>query len=439
MKVSGMTCDHCRHRITTALKQLEGISDVEVILEENKVIITYDEERSTIDEMLEKINDLGYETDSSQVYKDEKSFFDSKRNNIFSLAFMLIGIILMYLFIKNYFGFDFFNVIPQIDSSISLPLLFIIGLMSSIHCIGMCGAINLAASTGIKVKSSVKRPILYNTGRVISYTATGAIAGLLGKVLTPNNVMQGLLVGLAAVFMLIMGLSMLDVISRKFLSFLPKNSKLARLRTSSPLVMGLLNGLMPCGPLQAMQIYAMSTASMFLGAASMFLFAMGTVPLMFLVGMIFNSVKGKKVYVLHRVSAVLVIVLSIVMFSRAAGYLGINLSLGGNQTYEIAEVRDGYQYVDIEVQSGSYKKIMVQSGIPVKFDMHVEQGKLNGCNNTVIIPSLDIKKRLYVGDNIIEFTPEKTGTVGYSCWMSMIRSQIIVIEDLNSSVSEANG
>jgi sulfite exporter TauE/SafE len=352
---------------------------------------------------------------------------------------MFLGIIFVYLFIKNYFGFDFLNVIPQIDSSISLPLLFIIGLMSSIHCIGMCGAINLAASTGIKVKSSLKRPLLYNTGRVISYTVTGALAGLLGKVLTPNNVMQGILVGLAAIFMLIMGLSMLDLISRKFLSFLPKNSRLGKLRTSSPMIMGLLNGLMPCGPLQAMQIYAMSTASMFLGAASMFLFALGTVPLMLVVGLIFNSVKGKKVYVLHRISAVLVLLLSVVMFSRSAGYLGFNLSSGGNQGYETAEIKDGFQYVDIEVQSGSYKKVMVQAGIPVKFDIHAADGKLNGCNNTVIIPSLNIKKRLYEGDNIIEFTPEKAGTIGYSCWMSMIRSQIIVVDDLNSSASEANG
>jgi sulfite exporter TauE/SafE len=352
---------------------------------------------------------------------------------------MFLGIISAYLFIKNYFGFDFLNVIPQIDSSISLPLLFIIGLMSSIHCIGMCGAINLAASTGIKVKSSLKRPMLYNAGRVISYTVTGALAGLLGKALTPNNLMQGILVGLAAVFMLIMGLSMLDLISRKALSFLPKNSRLAKLRTSSPLLMGLLNGLMPCGPLQAMQIYAMSTASMFLGAASMFLFALGTVPLMLIVGLIFNSVKGKKVFILHRISAVLVLLLSIVMFSRSAGYLGINLSLGGNQGYATAEIKDGYQYVEIEVQSGSYKKIMVQAGIPVQFDIHAEKGKLNGCNNTVIIPTFDIKKRLYEGDNIIEFTPEKTGTIGFSCWMSMIRSQIIVVEDLNSSASRANG
>jgi plastocyanin domain-containing protein len=95
--------------------------------------------------------------------------------------------------------------------------------------------------------------------------------------------------------------------------------------------------------------------------------------------------------------------------------------------------------VDIEVQSGSYKKIMVQAGIPVQFDIHAEKGKLNGCNNTVIIPTFDIKKRLYEGDNIIEFTPEKTGTIGFSCWMSMIRSQIIVVEDLNSSASRANG
>ena len=49
---------------------------------------------------------------------------------------------------------------------------------------------------------------------------------------------------------------------------------------------------MPCGPLQAMQIYALSTGSFIKGALSMLLFSLGTVPLMLSIGLFYNLVKG---------------------------------------------------------------------------------------------------------------------------------------------------
>ena len=60
-----------------------------------------------------------------------------------------------------------------------------------------------------------------------------------------------------------------------------------------PFYIGLLNGLMPCGPLQAMQIYALGTGSFVMGAASMFFFSVGTVPLMFGFGVL-SSILSKK-------------------------------------------------------------------------------------------------------------------------------------------------
>jgi hypothetical protein len=245
--------------------------------------------------------------------------------------------------------------------------------------------------------------------------------------------MQGILVGLASIFMLIMGLSMLGLVSKKLISLLPKSSKLSKIKTSSPFVVGLLNGLMPCGPLQAMQVYAISTASFFLGAFSMLLFALGTVPLMLLVGLLFNFVKGKKVYTMQRISAVLVVLLAFVMFNRAAGYLGFNI-FSEKTDIEIAEIKEGYQYVEIDVQKGSYEKIVVQKDIPVEFNLKAKEGMLNGCNNPVMIPSLDIKKKMTVGDNIITFTPTEVGTINYSCWMSMIRNQIVVVDDISQPI-----
>lgn len=429
IKVIGMTCDSCKNRITFNLKKIDWIESVEVILDKNMVIVEYEEELENIEEVVNIIFNLGYETNLEKVYESEKDFKNSRKQDLYRIFITFAFLILLYFAVKRVFGFDFLNTIPSIDSSISLPILFIIGLMTSIHCVGMCGAINLAASVRVKQKHPFKRPLLYNLGRVISYTITGGIAGLIGRVLTPSLWMQGLLVGFASVFMLLMGLSMLGVISKKILHILPKSKKLSKVKTSSPLLMGLLNGLMPCGPLQAMQVYAISTASFILGATSMFLFALGTVPLMLLFGLLFNFLKGKKVLIMHRVSAALVILLSFAMFTRAMGYLGLNI-ISQNSEYEISEIRDdGYQYVQVEVKNSGYAKIYVQRGIPVIINMKVEDGMINGCNNPIMIPSLDISKKLTIGDNYIEFTPIET--MGYSCWMSMIRSQIVVVDDIS--------
>lgn len=58
----------------------------------------------------------------------------------------------------------------------------------------------------------------------------------------------------------------------------------------------------------------------------------------------------------------------------------------------------------------------------------MEEGDLNGCNAAMIIPAFGIERELSLGDTVIEFTPQETGTVPYSCWMGMIRSTITVVE-----------
>jgi len=86
--------------------------------------------------------------------------------------------------------------------------------------------------------------------------------------------------------------------------------------------------------------------------------------------------------------------------------------------------------VTTSLESGSYEPIVVQAGIPVQWNIQAEAGDINGCNNRIVIPEYNLEMPLQPGDNIIEFTPDKSGVVPYSCWMGMIRSQITVVDDL---------
>ncbi|NLE24030.1 MAG: heavy metal transporter, partial [Clostridiaceae bacterium] len=192
-------------------------------------------------------------------------------------------------------------------------------------------------------------------------------------------------------------------------------------------------GLMPCGPLQAMQIYALGTGNFAAGALSMFLFSMGTVPLMFGFGAVSSILSGKFTHKMMKVGAMLVIVLGLLMLNRGLNLSGLGIVPSSAQAADssIARIKDGVQYVSTDLEPGGYSPITVQKGIPVKWTIRVEKGDLNGCNNPITIPRYNKLEKLKIGDNLIEFTPEEEGDIIYTCWMGMISSNIKVVDDIN--------
>ena len=79
------------------------------------------------------------------------------------------------------------------------------------------------------------------------------------------------------------------------------------------MVIWLLNAFLPCGPLQSMHIYALSTGSVLRGALSMLLFSLGTVPLMLGLGLFSGRLNRKKAGIMLTVSALLIFVMGIHM------------------------------------------------------------------------------------------------------------------------------
>jgi sulfite exporter TauE/SafE len=119
-----------------------------------------------------------------------------------------------------------------------------------------------------------------------------------------------------------------------------------------PLVVGLLNGLMPCGPLQSMQLYALSTGSALWGALSMFLFSTGTVPLMFGLGALSSLLSKKFTGKMMKVSAYLVVILGVFMFTSGLSLSGVDVSspiakagASGTGSAGVAVLEDGVQTV----------------------------------------------------------------------------------------------
>ena len=421
VKIDGITCDNCRKNIKKELLNIKEIKDVEIT--KNIAKVTYSKKIDEV-KIINTINSLGYFTKKDYISENIKDI-DS---NIKLKEFMIIvtSILFIIILIKKIFGYNIFNVIPTIDNNITYGMLFITGLLTSIHCISMCGAINLMTTFNRENKVNLKRPFLYNFGRLISYTLLGGIVGLIGSVISINETINGLIIITASILMFLMSLSMLNIIKFK----LPR-LQIFKIKTSNSFIEGLLNVFMPCGPLQAMQVYALSTGSFIKGSLSMFLFCLGTIPLMLGVGVIFNIVKGRKRIILNKVASTLILLLSICMLFRGLSTLGINYNALFNNygNYTASTIYKDYQEVKIDLSYGNYDDIIVQKGIKVRLIINAKKEYLTGCNNVVIINEFNIKKELKEGENIIEFTPKRVGTYKVNCWMNMITNNIKVIDD----------
>jgi sulfite exporter TauE/SafE len=281
--------------------------------------------------------------------------------------------------------------------------------------------------------------LMYNGGRVVSYTVIGGIVGALGSLFSLSTVLKGVMPVIAGAFMLFLGVRMLGIfpwISRLKIRIpgISGHRFSAAASRRGPFLVGLLNGLMPCGPLQTMQVYALGTGSFLAGALSMFLFSLGTVPLLMGFGAISSFLSAKFNRKMLKASGVLVMVLGLVMFTRGLNLFGVSLPTlpvsQATSTAAVARVLGAYQEVRTTVESGEYHPFIVQAGIPVRWTISVKAEDLNGCNNPVTIPQYGIRKTLVPGDNLVEFTPAAAGSITYTCWMGMISSTIHVVPDL---------
>ncbi|GHV84049.1 heavy metal-associated domain-containing protein [Spirochaetia bacterium] len=433
LKIGGMTCINCQNRIEKKLNAAAGIENAAVSFSKGTAAVTYDDEKLSLKEIITLIESLDYKVING----------GQKDPAMQPIGYLLI-IIALYVILRQFTGSPLSTAFPLASAGMSYGMIFVIGLITSVHCIAMCGGINLSQC----LQTSLIPPILYNGGRVISYTVTGVIVGALGQVISVTGAMQGVVQIAAGVFMVIMGINMLGIfpglrrITPRLPRILQKKVDASEHQSKSPFVVGLLNGLMPCGPLQAMQLYALSTGSPIAGGVSMFLFSIGTVPLMFGIGALSSLLSKKFTAHVMKAGAIMVAVLGLTMFTNGyslSGLPSVSNTVTNNNNNSVVE--NGVQIVNSTLNGGRYPAITVRQGIPVKWTINAPQGSINGCNNSMIIREYGIKHTFKTGENIIEFTPERTGKFSYSCWMGMIRSSITVLaqgEELTPAVDETS-
>lgn len=177
---------------------------------------------------------------------------------------------------------------------------FMIGLVGSFHCIGMCGPIALAlpVQSNQRFKLVLGR-ILYNTGRAFTYAFIGVFFGLIGQSLSLAGLQQSISI-VAGVLILLMVLLPSSYAQRMYLlkpaygftNFLKQKFGLLLKKKSvaSTFLIGLLNGFLPCGLVYLAVAGAVAMGNALEGAAYMFLFGLGTIPVMLAVSLAGNFI-----------------------------------------------------------------------------------------------------------------------------------------------------
>ncbi len=429
-----MQCVSCEVAINDSLKQLKSVS-AKADFVNGIVTVTYDENKTDIKAIEKAIKKEGF-----KVVGEKRERVDNKIDLDTILKYLIIALGINFIFMRlfkiniiytMFAGInDLVSNVPVVDENTSLFLLFIIGVLTSFHCVAMCGGINVSQCMAFKGDSKKSPNLMYNLGRVTSYTILGGIVGLIGSVFTLNLSMQAVLYVVVGCFMVLMGLNLYGFnFARKFLPKMPKRFRNLNKSGNAPFVVGLLNGFMPCGPLQSMQLYALSTGSFVQGALSMFLFSVGTVPLMYIFGKIGDFKNPNLAKNFMKISAILVLVLGVVMANRGIALLGIGGSINTGDVSRLSStMENGFQVIYTDLSPRGYPNLVVEKDTPVRWVINATEQTLNGCNNEIIINEYGIAKKLVVGENIIEFTPTETGSFRYTCWMGMIRATITVVE-----------
>jgi sulfite exporter TauE/SafE len=167
---------------------------------------------------------------------------------------------------------------------------FMIGLAGSLHCVGMCGPIALALPyQGQQPLQAAGNVLLYNMGRILTYSLLGMVIGLIGKGLFVAGIQAYLSMGLGVLF-LIVALFSINLESGIYrLSFIQSLNNWVKKQLGTLLRnhrwynffgIGLLNGLLPCGLVYMGIAGAVTSASVLGSMQYMALFGLGTLPLM---------------------------------------------------------------------------------------------------------------------------------------------------------------
>lgn len=215
----------------------------------------------------------------------------------------------------------------------------LIGLAGSLHCVGMCSPLAMAVSS--LSPAAVINRVLYNGGRVLTYGILGAAVGAFGALagLTDYQLLISAGLGLLLVLLGLSGVSVIRIplltrVLQHFTAWLKVRfaAQVKSTRWVSLLIMGGINGLLPCGLTYFALTYCITLPDATDGFLFMTAFGAGTLPAMLGLPSVLHWIAKRFTWKATRISAFLMIALGALLIARSAYFVQHQLNLSAQAT-----------------------------------------------------------------------------------------------------------
>lgn len=290
--VNGMHCAACELLIEKKLSKVDGVEKVDAKLGENKVYIKTSKDLN-VEELSSLVEADGYQiTDSLNLKKTELKKSEFVKGFLIAVVIFSIFLIIQKTGIIN---------LNSSRNDVSLPFIFLIGVVASLStCMAVVGGLVLSLSTNYSKERKFLPMVGFHLSRLVSFFILGGLIGLIGSAATLTPITAFLLNIILFVVMILMAINLLNVFSfsKKLQLKMPKfvGKKVLNLQEKqsyiTPVLLGAATFFLPCGFTQSMQLYSLTSGSVLNGAVTMFIFALGTLPVLALIS--FASVKLSK-------------------------------------------------------------------------------------------------------------------------------------------------
>ncbi|MCF8370908.1 MAG: sulfite exporter TauE/SafE family protein [Bacteroidales bacterium] len=209
----------------------------------------------------------------------------------------------------------------------------IFGLLTGFHCIGMCGPIAISLPLSDQNwTSKTLGGIIYNLGRVVTYSILGGLFGLVGQGLKIAGFQQALAIVVGSIMIASV---FFPLLFNKMSKGSPLFSSVEKLKmkmgllfgkksNSALFAIGLLNGLLPCGPVYIALGLSLASGHFLLGSLYMAVFGLGTIPIMLSLSLLGNFISGPIRLKIRKIVPTFIVLMGLWFILKGLG-LGIHL------------------------------------------------------------------------------------------------------------------
>lgn len=446
--VRGMHCRSCELLLEDDFGKLAGVKKVMANFRTGTVVLTHEGEAPQPSAIERIVESAGYTVAESSPTQP-LPWFTPEIEKYVTLLFALGALFILYL-IGSVNGWFTTSLGTNLDPT-RLSLILLVGLAAGVStCAALVGGLVLglasrysAAHPELSFRQKLIPQVWFHAGRIGGFAIFGALLGWLGEGLSGSIEFTAILTLLAGGVMLFLGLQLTGLsprlsewsltLPKGVARFLGVNHSGDAYSHRGAVILGALTFFLPCGFTQAVQLAVVASGSVFLGAIAMPVFALGTVPGLLALGSFGSSPQGNARKWIFPFIAVCLIAFGVWNLTSGLQLMGINMAaltkptaMVNDQT-DLAPLENGVQVVRMIQDARGYRPSQLPTlrlGVPAR--LIIDSQDSYTCAASLVIPAYGIRQQLKPGENVIDFTPKKAGTLPFSCSMGMFRGSLEV-------------